>query len=86
MAITEEQRAEWMRLAEQATPGPWAPYGDSHLPEPGWEVEPEGAVLPKICRQTTEADAAFIAAAREAMPALLAENAALRRIIASRDP
>jgi len=73
--ITNEQITEWRRLAEAATPGPWTTDGN--------EFAVEGRRLGKCYDQydgvrlaihdNAIADAAFIAAAREAIPALLAE-------------
>lgn len=81
MSVTPEERAEWRRLADAATTGPWEAYGitvaartdpgdcmgcsgllsPAHLPE-NHIVEVAEANIP---------DARFIAAAREAVPALL---------------
>ncbi len=79
--VTPEQAAEWAALAEAATPGPW-------LPEPssageGWSrvevsfgpqdnFERVGCMLDD--HENAEADQAFIAAAREAVPVLLADR------------
>lgn len=76
-ATTRERRDEWKRLAEAATEGPWdldmnkrwgswkvtAPPSDGH---PDYSRKIADSLL-------TEADAEFIAAAREAVPALIAE-------------
>src|SRR4051812_20160889 len=68
---------EWRELAEAATPGPWCDgyKGDAALIDAsGYKIgrtyEPELGPAP---------DAAFIAAAREAVPALLDANAELTR-------
>ena len=60
------------RLADAATPGPWPLLGGGeYVGGVGLLVAPDdGGVSP--------ANAAFIAAARTAIPALLDENAALR--------
>ena len=73
--------AEWEALAEGATEGPWTfePAGERSLcGEPQccseyWDnrIWGNGAVLTESHR-LSEADAAFIAAARTAMPALIA--------------
>jgi hypothetical protein len=69
---TAEQRQEWARLAEAATPGEWvASFGVT------WDVVV--GKLKKVITRTsginnnTRADAAFIAASRTAVPALLAD-------------
>lgn len=76
-ATPRERRDEWKRLADAATEGPWdldmnkrwgswkvtAPPSDGH---PDYSRKIADSLL-------TEADAEFIAAAREAVPALAAE-------------
>lgn len=69
--ISKEQRAEWRKLAEAATPGPWdRGYNNSGfcavLAESGFVAEM--GVGPG---SSSADDAAFIAAARDAVPALL---------------
>ena len=86
--VTDEQLAEWEALADAATTGPWESSGP-------WErvaedvvtvapVEPFPTVW--ICRlgvgADSDADAAFIAASRVAVPALIAEVRALRETVA----
>ncbi len=76
------------RLAA-ATKGPWAPrlYADNE--DCGWDVvlpcDREGFEIGAIrctdIHENAENDAAFIAAAREDVPYLLAEVARLRRIV-----
>lgn len=80
MSITPEQLAEWERITEAATLGPWATssrssgvgadysYEDDFL---GWELAP--LETPQRGQITRGADAQFIAEARTAMPLLLAE-------------
>ena len=67
---TEQERQEWRELAAAATPGEWfyrsqCIYGGIVL----------ACVIP--IRDNADADAAFIAAARTAVPALLADVDAL---------
>ena len=80
MTITEEQLAEWGRLASEATEGPWevAPEdGGCHrvrVPTP----ETGGRLLGTLAELDDWRDADFIAAARGAVPALVAEVRRLR--------
>lgn len=60
---TPEQIAEWSRLCNAATPGPWA--NDLAIDESLWD--------------RPDSNAAFIAAARTAVPVLLAEVALLTK-------
>lgn len=77
-APTPEQLAAWRALTDAATPGEWAQRAD----RPRFvfvECSPAALVAAEA---GVEADAAFIAAARTAMPRLLAlaeEHEALRR-------
>lgn len=72
MTVTVEQLAEWDRLASEATSGPWtdgegfgyfcvSTQGEACFGSCGCCVEP-----------MSQLDAAFIAAARTAVPALIA--------------
>ena len=75
--VSDAEEAEWARLAGEATEGPWrsAFYGDRDE----WELSAEFVIV--SCREPdtlSDADAAFIAAARTAVPRLLAEREALR--------
>lgn len=74
--VTPEQIAEWRRLAEAATPGPWS------APVETGPTEVHGATpvaITSLVHSVAEKhDARFIAAAREAVPALLAEVERLR--------
>ncbi len=75
--VSDAEAAEWARLAGEATEGPWrsAFYGDRDE----WELSAEFVIV--SCREPdtlSDADAAFIAAARTAVPRLLAEREALR--------
>ena len=100
--IDDAKRAEWRRLADEATPGPWCSARDgnqyietSYLPtaqlvgasrieEIRRPWNPHAYVSFGITAEDHEtarfldADADFIAAAREAVPALLDEVARLR--------
>lgn len=72
--------AELKRLAEAATPGPWsAEWSDLEydaLGQEGWVVDAQvGSVcVPDGPLGQREHDARFIAAARQAVPALIEEN------------
>jgi len=108
MTITDAELAEWERLANEATAGPWyfngysaifsgplsneydriereieAKYGDG-APTSAFAALPETqcAYVPVVGGDTGTAqgmkDAAFIAAAREALPRLVAEVRRLR--------
>jgi hypothetical protein len=80
---TPEQRAEWQRLADAATPGPWefCPGGDNTGSDADLKLGSiRGSVPGGGCYHLArvwndgpnpEADARLIAAAREAVPALL---------------
>lgn len=66
-----DELAEWRRLASEATPGPWC------LPPAAWD-EPDTVVdtstlkrVAQCVRIAKDADAAFIAASREALPRLI---------------
>lgn len=97
--VSDEQLTGWAALAEAATEGPWSAADEHGLlegAEPAWCVsrmqpgyegmsETEGYLYDVA--YTTGADedpnARFIAAAREAVPALLAEVAQLREELQS---
>lgn len=83
--LTDEQLAEWRTLADAATPGPW--WADGHEIYAGAEeIAALSRWVGETCRADdvpgSEADGAFAAAARQAVPALLAEVAALQREVA----
>jgi hypothetical protein len=68
---TEQERQEWARLAEAATPGEWVARSydrlvtdDESAIAQGWE---------NVGTIDSEDDLAFIAASRAAVPALLAD-------------
>jgi hypothetical protein len=71
-----EQIAEWRRLADAATPGPWRALTDDHgykgIEHALWsgELNAMGSYVAEF--MVTRADADFAAAAREAVPALIA--------------
>lgn len=81
---TDEQRAAWRRVTEAATPGPWynGPddliggfcVGTEDSPPSRWTAARLIADFPR------QEDAAFIAAARNALPALLADADTLARV------
>ena len=89
--ITDNQLAEWERIANAATVGPWfsvgAPWGNGTLVNAGTE-DPHGGHA--VCdtelmidrseniQGEPQCDADFIAAARTAVPALIAEVRRLR--------
>jgi hypothetical protein len=77
---TPEQRAEWQRLADAATPGPWNAYTATCCPDQGGVAGTNRHVCPQHVgaygHPMDIEDAAFIAAAREAVPALLSSLAA----------
>jgi hypothetical protein len=79
---TQEQRAEWSALAQAATPGEWAAntVRDTRLDIDVVWVENSMASIVwcgAANRLDVHANAAFIAAARAAVPALLADVDAL---------
>lgn len=70
MPATEQQIAEWEKLSDAATPGPWG--------RAGTEVTAKSIGYASVCDTETDNDkmcenAAFIAASREAIPALIAD-------------
>jgi hypothetical protein len=67
-------RAQWKELAEKATPSPWIVGGNQPAGSDGdswWIWSPAGRR--QIVSDLPRADADFIAAAREAIPRLLAD-------------
>lgn len=69
--ITEDQLAKWTALCDAATPGPWKHGPESHgvyNPNMGSPL----VVKPIVDEARNPDDAAFIAAARTAMPTLIA--------------
>lgn len=93
--ITNEQLAEWERLASEATPGPWTLESGWEQSDPGLYITGggkgpgEGLVYASgdygepeqyIDVVLREHDAAFAVAAREAVPVLVEEVRRLRAI------
>lgn len=83
--MTPERRAEYRRLADAATPGPWE---WSHLLNPNGLLSGDCEVIAILPEHTCslemlEADAAFIAASRTAVPELLDEVERLEALNAS---
>jgi hypothetical protein len=85
--ITDEKRTEWQRLCDAATEGPWTvetPMESPSVIADGHKEVYDWTFIAHIdtgkVKHSVKADrnAAFIAAAREALPALLAENEKLR--------
>lgn len=74
--VTKEQRARWGELADSATPGRWEPVGEDRI----GSFDGDGPIVAETyCIRVRQSefpqymhDANFIAAAREAVPALLA--------------
>lgn len=81
---TPEQRAEWRALADKATPGPWDTYmvPGTRSEEAYVAVEASETEVRIARYEGGHFDGAFIAAARTAVPALLAD---VERLTAERD-
>lgn len=79
---TQRQLAEWRALCEKATEGPWKSLRGglypNHVGGPGKIGNAAVFVAQTATNVGGEADADFIAAAREAMPALIEEVERLR--------
>lgn len=79
--MTNEELAEWKRLADAATPAPWkglrAEDSDGDL---ACIVSNEGEIasITELANNNFRRDAAFIAATRLAVPALIAEYERMR--------
>lgn len=72
--ISEQQLAEWERLANKATEGPWYAYEGRDYSE----ISLNDGTTPRLAKPlalvgSKHEDAEFIAVAREAVPALIAE-------------
>lgn len=78
--IPDDDLARWQALADAATPGPWHDQEDPKHPGNRWVTDYRGlaGLIGTGQGEDAEADAAFIAASRRAVPALLAEVQALR--------
>lgn len=77
--------AELRRLLAEATPGPWEGYTTACCADAGWVDGPHGPVCPvhiapKMTHTLNAEDAALIAAMRNALPALLREAEAGRKL------
>ncbi len=71
--MTDEQLQEWQAATDAATPGPWSDDGE------GIYSDATGEMIGDTWGPDAYENAAFIIAARTAMPALLAEAAKVRR-------
>lgn len=72
---------ELERQAKEATPGPWViRHGDGWYNKHSYEIEAsdESHVAETLYAYNGEADAAYIVAACNSLPTLIAENRALR--------
>lgn len=83
--LTAEEIAELRRLEEGSTPSPW------NLDVAGcllfvWEPHPGGRTQRHVLTASALEDAAFVAAARDAVPRLLAEVERSRSVLARRCP
>lgn len=89
--MTDEQLAAIRARCEAATPGPWEPGRQSpytlrfpiHQSVEARKVNPLGWQRACICREARMGDTAFIAHARQDVPALLAEVERLRGLLSS---
>ena len=80
--MTRPTRAQLRELCEKATQGPWVDRRRAERAEVwsmGPDIDPYDEGL--VCDYIKADDAAFIAAARTAVPALLDENDALRALL-----
>jgi hypothetical protein len=80
--MDEKQLQEWEALANAASPGPWEAARPEHaIPGPGCPMVVNGpqAEPGAYDDEMRPADAYFIAAARTAVPALVAEVRRLKR-------
>lgn len=78
---TPDQLAEWRRLADEATEGPWEAYSLPAVPPGQWQMVGVGQVDNEMGHRIEvmfDDDAAFIAGARTAVPVLLDEVERLR--------
>lgn len=85
---TPDQLAEWRRLADEATEGPWEAYSLPAVPPGQWQMVGVGQVDNEMGHRIEamfDDDAAFIAAARTAVPVLLDEVERLREALATQE-
>jgi hypothetical protein len=79
---TPEQRAEWRRLVEGATPSPWrAEYGRVRYWDAAGTLTVASTADGERLTPRSDPDAAFIAEARSALPLLLDEVERLRELL-----
>ncbi len=75
--ITDAEAAEWKRLCDEATPGPWrSEQGFTHL-----EIRGPHQTERAVARVYCEIDAALIVVGYDALPRLLAERERLREAL-----
>lgn len=83
--MTDEELDELEALANAATPGPWNSGTAFCCPDMGWLANPKGKVCNLEASKKTHSllaeDAQFIAACREAVPALISEVRRLQELI-----
>ena len=88
--ITDDQLATWERLTNEAQPRPWTMgdrYGYNDVGHKDFEYivcrcrYPGGPPVERVAVPIDEASATFIMAAREAVPALIAEVRRLRAML-----
>lgn len=77
--ITPEQLAEWQRLADAATPGLW--YTDREYVRDDESLTVVCCIGVKTSPLEDMRNAAFVAAARVAVPALIAEVYRLQEVV-----
>src|SRR5579885_3596484 len=83
--MTEEELERLEQLANAATPGPWSSSGEYHAGKvPGGRPNGEtiarfGSWIGKQLQFPNDENAAFAAAARQAVPELIAEVRGLRK-------
>lgn len=75
--ISETKLAEWERLANEATPATWYTHEDDPSTIMSWEGDEYSAW--EVATHVETPDADFICAAREAVPALIAEVRRLKK-------
>lgn len=85
--ISQEELDRLLALCQAATPGPWESHatqisGRPYVALPREEGEPWGATLVFGSNEAHKDNAAFIAAARTALPTVLEELVRLREVLA----